>query len=686
MLVDGAAYFRAVRTAILNARHSVFILTWDIDTRINLVPEGADDGFPHALGEFIHAVIEARPGLNVYVLNWDYSMLYAMEREWLTAYKADFRTHPRLQFRSDAEHPIGASHHQKIVVVDDAIAFVGGLDLTRVRWDTPEHAARSPLRHDASGKAYAPFHDVQALVDGAAAAALGELVRTRWQRAGGKAPPAPALAPECDPWPAHVAPDVCDIDVAISRTEPEFEGNPAVHEVHQLHLDAIAAAQRHMYFENQYFTCGTIADALAARLEESEGPEVAMIAPHTMSGWLEQVTMGVLRARVHQRLKASDLYSRYRMYYPKLPDLPDDQCLNVHSKVFAIDDELFSIGSANLSNRSMALDTECNLSIEARGNPAIRTSIANLRNRLLAEHLDTTPDQVAAELTEKTGLHQAIAALDRSVRTLAVIEPTAKPELDALTPKHALFDPERPIDPEQFVAQLLPADARRPAPRRLIGLGALALILTLLAVAWRWTPLGDWVDFASLAAMVRSFETLPFAPIAMVACFVIAGAAMVPVTLLIAVSGVVFGPFAGSAYALAGAMLSAAFGYGLGHWLGKGSVRELLGSRANRLSQRLARRGVLAIAVIRLLPLAPFTIINVVAGASHISLRDFLMGTLIGILPGTVLTMTFVHHLTEAVRAPSTGTVAVLAVVAAVLITAALGLNRLHRSASNQSP
>ncbi|HJV74163.1 MAG TPA: phospholipase D-like domain-containing protein, partial [Noviherbaspirillum sp.] len=416
MLVDADAYFRAVRTAIRNARHSIFILSWDIDSRTRLVPEGANDGYPEALGDFLHEIVATRHGLHAYVLNWDFAMLYALEREWLPVYKLDWRTHRRLAFRMDGKHPIGGSHHQKVVVIDDSVAFVGGLDLTRARWDTPAHAAADPLRCDSDGKPHAPFHDVQAMVDGAAARALGELARVRWQRATAHTAVKVCDNGQHDPWPEEVTPDLTDIDVAISRTEPVFNGDSGVHEVRQLHLDAIAAARRHLFFENQYFTSGMIADALADRLDEPDGPEVMVISPRTQSGWLEEMTMGVLRGRVQRRLKAADHYDRYRMYCPHLPGM-NGQCLNVHSKVFAVDDELFSVGSANLSNRSMALDTECNLTIEARGSERVRSAVAYLRNRLLAEHLGTLPQVVDAEMRRCGSLHQTVAALGRPERT-----------------------------------------------------------------------------------------------------------------------------------------------------------------------------------------------------------------------------------------------------------------------------
>jgi len=133
MLVDAQIYFRAVREAIRRARRCIFILSWDIDSRMCLVPEGAGDGYPEPLGDFLHAVVAERRDLHAYVLNWDFTMLYAMEREWLPAYHLGWRTHRRLHFLMDGRHPVGASHHQKVIVIDDALAFVGGLDLTRDR-------------------------------------------------------------------------------------------------------------------------------------------------------------------------------------------------------------------------------------------------------------------------------------------------------------------------------------------------------------------------------------------------------------------------------------------------------------------------------------------------------------------------------------------------------------------------
>jgi uncharacterized membrane protein YdjX (TVP38/TMEM64 family) len=176
--------------------------------------------------------------------------------------------------------------------------------------------------------------------------------------------------------------------------------------------------------------------------------------------------------------------------------------------------------------------------------------------------------------------------------------------------------------------------------------------------------------------MADRLETAPFTPLAVIGAYVVAGLIVMPVTVLIAVTGIVFGPVFGALYALAGGLASAAVTYAIGRRLGRDTVRRLAGGRLNRISKQLARRGVLAIAVVRMLPLAPFTIVNVVAGASHIGLRDFLLGTVLGMTPGILATVVFVDRIVEALRNPGIGTFVSLAAVAGVLVALAVMLRR----------
>lgn len=680
-LVDGDAYFGALRRAMLRARRSIFILGWDTDSRMQLPAQAAEGApLPEPLGDFLNAVTQRRPALQVRVLSWDYAVLFAREREWLGALKFNWRTRRRVEFRLDDHHPTGASHHQKIVVIDDEIAFVGGFDLARCRRDDSAHGADDPRRRDVDGRPYAPFHDVQMLVEGPAARALGELARTRWLRATGHWVhlPDPARSGSggaC--WPG-VAPDLSDVDVAIARTEPRFDGSDGAGEIRALLCDAIAAARRCVFMENQYFSSAIVAAELARSLGAERGPDIVLVTSERQSGWLEQSTMGVLRARLLRRLHERDRHRRFRAYSPLLPQ-PGNGCLNVHSKVMIVDDELLTIGSANLSNRSMSLDTECNLAIEAavQGEGAARTraAIAALRDRLLGEHLDRAPPRIAAA-TAARGLIGAIESLRGGERTLLPLQAEVSADMDALVPEQAVVDPENPLDPERVLEHFLAEEERQPVLGRVALFAIAALILGGLALAWHATPLHDYLDIATLTRFGENLQRQPLTPLLVLGGYVLAGLLVMPIVVLIAVTGIVFGPWLGAAYAISGSLLSAAALYGVGRGVGRDLVRRLAGRRIQRLNRQLGRRGLLAVAVLRLVPIAPFSVVNVVAGASQISLRHFLLGTLIGMTPGILLTVAFVDSMVAALRHPSAGSIALLVVVVVLVLAVSALLRR----------
>jgi phosphatidylserine/phosphatidylglycerophosphate/cardiolipin synthase-like enzyme len=478
VLVDADAYFGAVADAIANARTSVLILAWDIDSRTALAG-GADDERTHRLGGMLRAALDRHPSLEVRVLNWDFALIYAFEREFLPQYRPEWRTHPRLRFHFDGTHPLGACHHQKVVVVDDAVAFAGGLDICDRRWDTSAHDPDDPRRIDLGGKSYPPFHDVQMVVDGDAARALGELARQRWRDATGETLPAPRPL-HADHWPASVAPDFTDVDVAIARTAPASPTTPGVREVERLFLDAIAAARHTIYAENQYFTSDVVADALVTRLEEPDGPEVVIVVPRDGCGWLEEQTMSMRRRRIVAKLRAHDRFDRLRIYAPLIDD---EVVVNVHSKVMIVDDVHLRVGSANLSNRSMAVDTECDLAIVA-DREATRAAIASVRDRLLADHLGVTPDEIAATFAD-TGSVIGTIERTRTRRHRLTPLPEASPAwLDYLPPETYVFDPVEPIDAARIIGSLLPLDTAAPRSWLPFALGAVGFLVGLALGRW----------------------------------------------------------------------------------------------------------------------------------------------------------------------------------------------------------
>lgn len=672
LLIDGAAYFAAFREAARHARRSILIAGWDVDSRVDLAPQGTDDGLPRRLGEFLDALVAERRDLHVYVLAWDFAVMYALERELLPVYTFGWRTHERLHYHLDDRHPPGGSHHQKIAVVDNSLAFVGGIDFAKGRWDTAEHALEQAQRRTPEGEPYPPFHDAMLMVDGAAAGAVGELVCARWRRATGRAPAGARHGPLAPAWPRRLAPDFEDAPVGIARTEPAAEGAPEVQEVKQLYLDGIAAARRSLYLENQYFTSQAAVNALEARLRADEAPEIVLVSRKFCDGWLEQETMETLRAKRLRRLRAADRRGRFRAWCPEREGLGDN-CIRLHTKLMIVDECLLRVGSANLNNRSMGFDTECDLAIEADSARHER-AIAALRARLLAEHLGRPAGELARRIEAGGSLIGAIEALRGGERTLA--ELASAPPADPLVPEPELFDTERPIDAETLAGELLPPDEQPHAARRVVVIAALLVAVTALAAAWRWGPLSGLVDPEALAGWIHDASASALAPFFVLAAYLGASLVALPITLVIVATAVVFGPIEAFLYALAGSLLGGAATFYIGRAAGRGAVRRLAGARLNRLSRLLARRGILAMATLRLLPVAPFTLVNMVAGASHLRPRDFFLGTAIGMTPGMAAVSVFADRLAALVFDPSAQNFAWLALALAVIVAAAFTLHR----------
>ncbi len=674
-LVDAAAYFEAFAAAVARAERSILIVSWDIDSRMRLWHDEPD--VPDRLGAFLNAVVSRRPGLHANVLSWDFAMIYAFEREMLPVVKLGWRTHRRLHFRLDGRHPIGACHHQKVVVVDDAIAFAGGLDLCTHRWDTRAHRASDPRRLDAAGNPYGPFHDVQIAVDGAAASALGDLVRSRWFRATGRRIAAPPPRSSRDPWPASLRPDVTDVDVAIARTEPELAGREPVSEVKALFLDSIGAARRSIYVENQYLTSACIADALAARLRERDGPEIVLVLPRHCSGWLEEQTMGVLRAGVLQRLRAADRWHRLRVYSPTVPGIAEG-CLNVHSKVMVVDDRLLRVGSANMSNRSMGFDTECDLALDATGDARVARAITAFRDGLLGEHLGVPSARVAEAVAEHGSLVAAVDALRGGPRTLEALE-IADPLPGALVSAASLADPERPVDPERLLDEILPNEVRDGGYRPFMRGGAL-MVGVALAIAL-WSIVSDRGLLLTLSASAAPLRASALAPLWVVTAYVVGGLVFVPVTLLTLLTITIFDVTIGVSYAVVGTLASAGVGYLAGRVLGRNVVRRVAGRRLNRLTRRLLRGGPLAVAGARAAAIVPFTSMNLVAGASRVPAPDYVLGTIVGTVPGVTAIGLLAAALRAGLRAWGVRTSVIVALAGVLVWFAGRALGRRRREA-----
>lgn len=708
LIVDGEDYFRAFVEAARKAKRSILITGWDFHSRTRLICRGPND-CDLELGEFLNDLVRRNRHLHIHVLIWDYPVIFGLDREWAPFYGLGWQPHRRVHFRYDNTHPTGGCHHQKIVVIDDIVAFNGGIDLTWRRWDTNEHAPDNEHRN-VKGTAYPPFHDLMMAVEGDTARALGDIIRERWRKATGETlkPPsqqrrvfrrkAAAAEMKTSRWPDSLEPSVQDVDVAISRTEPAINGSPGVNEIEALYLDMIAGAKRSIYIENQYFTAEKVGDALAARLEEPDGPEIIVVLRELSHGWLEEVTMQTLRTRLIAKLRAADKHNRFRAFYPFIAGLKAGTCIDVHSKMIVIDDDIVRIGSANLANRSMGLDTECDLTIEARGRPDVQDQIRAFRALLLAEHLGYQASQVNEAVARAANLRDAIDHLQREDRTLKPV--TEVPQVsEALLNVVSVADPERPVELSDL-AQIFSAsgsesremiDAEHAIAASAGGpswgkLAAIAAVLLGLTALWQFTPLAQYLEGSRITGWARDVGQQWWVPVLTVLAFTPASYVMFPRPLITLFAVIAYGPVWGFLIAMTGIQVAAWSSYVAGRRLDPGTIRRLAGAKLERILQVLRRRGLVAMTALRLVPLAPFAVEGFVAGAIRMRLWEFLLGTAIGILPGTLTSTVFGDQLQAWLDDPARINYWLIAFVLFLLGAATWFVRRWLLSAAASSP
>jgi phospholipase D1/2 len=670
VLIDAASYFEALRASLLAAQHSVFILGWELHSRTRL--EGArkpTDGAPVELGKFLRFLLKRRTALELKILLWNHPVLYSVHRELLPRWIFWPREPDRVEIVLDSHLPAGASHHEKLVIIDDEVAYCGGIDLTVRRWDIAAHHPTEPRRRDYAHKPYVPLHDVQIVVQGDAAAALGERARTRWQAAGGKPIEPPPRRGTTSAWPGHVKPDFTDTTVGIMRTVAALEErDKEIREIERATAAAIGSAERFIYIENQYITAKTACEALAARMRARRNLQVVIVTTRELGGWLEARTMGIGRHFFMKEFDDPSLADRIKFLAPLARCAgPTDEdsakivvdgtlSIHVHAKVLIVDDRFLRIGSSNLNNRSMGFDTECDVAIEA-ANKAELDSIASVRNRLIAEHWGSdeksvrcafAADSVFAALeslprvpvfsTAHEARHPRLQPWHRAARAPAyrIVEPIEPIEPDAAASADLvakLGDPERVVSTDELIEQATGIRNARPLKWG-IALLAAAAIAALLVFGFSRLGLGLGDVASRIGVAIESLSGNPWRVPLVLLIFVAASVVSVPILALIGATVVTLGPVVGFITSAIGTMLAASATFGIGRLIGRKPLHRWLGKRLDALEQRVAKRGVIAIALIRKVPVAPFTLVNMLIGALGIRYRDFILGTALGMLPG----------------------------------------------------
>lgn len=380
-LLDADKYYSAFFEAAPQARNHIFITAWEMESKLNLGK--ISSRFPSDLRRYFSFLVEQNKDLKIKILCWKPGLYLKFSRERLTEWKWRQLGHPRVNFRNDRSPYAFGSFHEKLVLIDNACGFLGGMDISVNRWDTPDHLIESELRKKENAP-YLPIHDAQFIFKGPLLEKMRIMMQAR-------------LNPDYVPiehFPDHKIniktpyPYIDNTTGSLSRTDPAL----GAFEIENLYIDAILAAKDYIYIENQYFTCTTIAEALAHQLEKEDGPEVVIVLPLNYRGSFERAVYTHRRNQVKAMLEKANKYNRLGFYYPSIPDDNEEHFLKVHSKIMIIDGKFITLGSANLNFRSMRVDREMNMNIEAMDHQD-QEFIESIFKSLLCEHLGIVLEQ-----------------------------------------------------------------------------------------------------------------------------------------------------------------------------------------------------------------------------------------------------------------------------------------------------
>ena len=450
LLIDARNYYAALYRAFEQAQDYVLISGWQFETGVCMLrgPDARHAAHPVKFLELLGALCEERPELAVYVLAWDFSVVYAKDREWGQAEKFA-AANPRIHFQWDAHPEVGGSHHQKFAVVDGAIGFIGGIDICDARWDDCEHREENPDRVNVTGDPCKPYHDVQACFGGTIVDSLVDLFTDRWGRASDEllhlARPTPATHAryELAKLTGGSAEHIGATHAALSRTQSDSRAEaPRVSEVCSLFADAIHAAEHLIYAETQYFTSRSVAQMFVERMRDDTRPklEIVIFLPHGADTPMEKVALEDTQESVLLTLldTARETGHEVRLLYPASRNADGSETPTfIHSKILIIDDQLLMVGSPNFTERSVALDTELSISWEcASDEDHLGACIRKIRATLLAEHSGAPASEFARERGLCAKLDELIAAGQTRLRRREVVAAGALGPLFA-----AIFDP-----------------------------------------------------------------------------------------------------------------------------------------------------------------------------------------------------------------------------------------------------
>ncbi|MBC77697.1 MAG: hypothetical protein CME64_16955 [Halobacteriovoraceae bacterium] len=628
LIICANAYFKTIRQHFEQAQESILICGWSFNMDIVMGEDGK------TLKEVLFSLPET---VKVKILIWDYPIFYVADRDPFIGLSIALQNKSNIHFERFDFHPLLSSMHSKMVVVDNKDLFVGGIDLDLERRDGEYNKSDDPVRVDKDGEVFKPFRDYAFHFKSQNTKKFSSFFDQLWESQAGQKSFLETNHSEGEG------------NVLFSRTIPKFKGNPQDRSSFKMHKWLIQNAQDYIYIENQYLTSEKIVELLVEVLKKENGPEVVIVVSYGKMPFIEKMSMGALLTDYVNTLLSNDPHNRLKIYTLFTGDDNEREYVKIHSKCIIADDRYLKIGSSNINNRSMEFDYELDALY-------VGEKVVEFKNRIFktllgyGEPIDIRKSIIKTFELAKEKHNKIVEVKDILHDKSIMVEykdylPLDKREMTFFERAGQMF-----ITKKRFVMM-----------NYKIVIGAAMLCLAVLGALY--------VNPGQVDSFVKAFLSTfnVESSLLLMGVFFLSYTALGPIFFPLNAYIFLCGAYLdlGHAFitAIAGALSVASISYWFGAFFGAEIKAESKIEKVKQLKRLLKRNSLLTLVFLRVVPVAPYPLVNMVCGKFRVGFAKYITGTFIGVLPGTTALIFFEKQLIELFQSPSLANIITIAIV-----------------------